>query len=133
MCYNSEISVWKLVLSQLFREKLLYRSVKVHATMLKILMGLHDSRACCWFKCENRREAGRQADRHGYSYFLFLGAETPSTLTSNHKLSLPTIPGDLVAYSFTLLRDKLCGNSCMQQRNILHYFGTPIWLLQKHY
>lgn len=116
----------KLVLSQLFREKLPYISDEAHATMLKILMGLH-GRTCCWFKCEKR---GRQADRYGYSYFLFLCAETPSTLTSNQKLSLPTIPCDLVAYSFTLLRGKFCGNSCTQRGNSLHYFGRPIRLLQ---
>ena len=97
---------------QLFRERLSYKRGKAYSTMSKVIMGnggfygslIEPQGVLAWW------EETAQTRVFRLSRFLLLNhLETQS---SKSKLLLHITPIGIVAYSFTLLWDNLCRNSC---------------------
>ena len=113
---------------QLFRERLCYKQRKAYATIPKVFMGNGSFYGCFALLCFLRL-----IEPQGVSVwwkeiaqtrvFLVFRSLLPSHLepqSSKIKLSLPTMPIGIAAFSFTLFQDNLCPNSCICATTILN-------------
>ena len=97
---------------QLFRERLCYKRGTAYATMSKVPVGkigfcgclIVEGVSACW-------KEKAQARVFILSPSLLLNHLKPQS--SKAKLLLPIIPFGIATYSFTLLLDNLCRNSCI--------------------
>ena len=110
-CKDSWASHWCI---QLFRERLSHKRGEAYATMSKVIMGNKDFTVPLLELKVFKRVEGNSSNPcvHNFSFLLARQRETQSMST---KLLLPIMPIGIVAYTFTLLLDNLCRNSCMWQ------------------
>ena len=110
---------------QLFRERLSDKTVRDNAERHH---GWWRFMVFGWgFRCFSEIE-GNSTNKCIYA-FSFLVSQYREPRLINAKLFLPIIPIGIVAYAFTLLRDNLCRNSCIQvaYRNLaVHISLNPI-------
>ena len=79
-------------------------------------------------RCYSDRE-GKSTKKWIYAFSFLVGKHRePQSISA--KLFLPIIPIDIVAYSFTLLWDNLCWNSCMVAMKMLYHLNQIFCFLR---